>query len=178
MPASNWRRRWLVSALACAALGCARNPAPKGWLATLPQAQADPYGAWIVISRGAVSEQSGELLAVEHDSVFFLSSDREVRAVPRDSAIRARIWFYDSQWDKLATWSGLGALGSISNGFLAILTLPAWIIGGSLATASQSRAPLARVNRPADWDAVRMYARFPAGLPANLPRMLPAKLQP
>lgn len=177
MPASSWQR-WFVSALACVALGCVRSPAPEGWLGPARQAQADPYGAWIVISRiGGVPVDSGEFLAVERDSVFVLSSNREVRAVPRDSVIHAQIWFYDAQWGQLAAWTALGSLSSISNGVFGLLTLPAWIIGGSVATASQSRAPLRQVNRPSDWDAVRMYSRFPAGLPPNLPRVLPPRLQ-
>jgi len=176
MPASSWRRRWVFVTLACGALGCVRSPAPNDWLSPPQQAQADAYGAWIVITRvGGGPEETGEFLAVERDSVFVLSSNREVRAVPRDSVTRARLWFYDAQWGQLNGWTALGSLSSIANGYFAILTLPAWIIGGSIATARQSRAPLLRVDRPADWEAVRMYARFPAGVPANLPRNLPPK---
>lgn len=169
-------RRWVASALACSALGCVQSPAPDGWLSPARQAQADPYGAWIVISRvGGGPVESGEFLAVDRDSVFVLSSTGEVRTVLRDSVLRAQIWFYDAEWGRLAAWTTVGSLSTISNGFVLILTLPAWIIGGSLATGSQSRAPLRQVDRADAWDAVRMYARFPAGLPANLPRTLAPK---
>lgn len=177
MSGFSWQR-WLISALTCGSLACARSPSPAGWLAPARQAQADPYGAWIVITRlGGSPVESGEFLAVERDSVFVLSSNREVRTIPRDSVLRAEIWFYDAEWGKLAGWTALGSLSTISNGFFLILTFPAWAIGGSIATALQSRAPLYQVDRPYAWDGARMYARFPAGLPANLPRTLPPKLQ-
>jgi hypothetical protein len=56
-----------------------------------------------------------------------------------------------------------------------VFTLPVWIIAGTLATASQSRAPLRPVHDRAGWSALGRYARFPGGLPANLPRTLPPK---
>lgn len=178
MLASSWRRS-LTSVLAGGTLACAHNPAPSGWLAPAREAQADPYGAWIVVSRLAGSpDLGGEFLAVERDSVFMLLASGEVRSVPLDSVSRARMAFYNAQWGGLATWTILGSLSTISNGAFLIFTFPAWIIGGSLATAGQSRAPLRRVGPAHTWDAVRMYARFPGGLPANLPRTLPPKLRP
>ncbi len=175
MLASNWRR-WLASVLAGGTLACAQNPAPSGWLAPARAAQADPYGAWIVVSRpGGGPDVGGEFLAVQRDSVFVLLADGEVRTVPLDSVLHALIAFYDAQWGGLAAWVMLGSLSTISNGAFLVFTFPLWIIGGSLATAGQSRAPLRRVDRAPTWDAVRMYARFPGGLPANLPRTLPPK---
>jgi len=169
------RRMWLVLIFAGSTVACARNPAPKGWLRTAKNAQSDPYGAWIVISRvGGASAESGEFLAFDRDSVFVLAPSREVRTVPRDSVAQAHIWFYDPETRNLAIWTALGAVSTISNGFILILTFPAWTIGGSIATAVHSRKPMRRVDR-SGWDAARIYARFPAGLPANLPRTLPTK---
>jgi hypothetical protein len=175
MRASSWRRL-LAAALAGTTLGCAHNPAPPGWLTPAQQAQADPYGAWIVIWRvGGGPAETGEFLAAEGDSVFVLSNDGEVRTLLKESVLRAQIWFYDSQMDALAGWTLLGSLSTGSHGFFLIFSLPVWIVAGPLATRSQSLAPLTQVNRAESWADVRMYARFPAGLPANLPRTLPPK---
>lgn len=177
MSVSSWRR-WLASVLA-GTLGCAANPAPRGWLAPAREAQTDPYGAWIVVKRlGGGGDVSGEFLAVERDSLFVLSANSAVRAIPLDGVLRAQIAFYDARSGDLALWTALGSLSTISNGAFLIFTFPIWIIGGSVATAGQSSAPLRRVDPTHTWDAVRMYARFPGGLPPNLPRMLPPKPRP
>jgi hypothetical protein len=173
-PACRWMRSFAV-ALAGISTACTRNPAPSGWLAPPHEAQSDPYGAWIVVTREDTSDVGGELLAVERDSLFVLTSDSAVNAFATDRLLRATVAYYDSEWGRLATWTALGSLGTISNGFVLILTLPISAIGGSVATAAQSRAPIRRVERGGNWEDLRMFARFPAGLPANLPRTLAPK---
>jgi hypothetical protein len=170
------RQRWSALMLAASTMACAQNPAPVGWLAPAMAAQNDPYGAWIVVTTSDGGGASGEFLAVERDSVFVLSLDSTVRAVPRATVRHAQIAFYQSQWSQLVLWTALGSLSTISNGLLLVFTFPTWVIGGTIAGASESRAPLREVTRPEDWDTVRMYARFPAGLPENLPRRIRPKL--
>ena len=178
MPATSGRR-WLPLALAALLAACSHNPAPDGWLKPAREAQDDPYGAWIVISPlGDGPKLQGEFLAVEPDSVFVLSTGGDVQTIPRDSVARAQVAFYDSQWGNLAIWTTVGTLSTISNGWFLGFTFPLWTIGGSLATSSQSRAPLVWVDSTGAWDGVRMYARFPGGLPANLPRTLSPKPSP
>jgi hypothetical protein len=169
MPAGN---RGLISLLAAALLACSQNPAPRGWLPPPRAAQSDPYGAWIVVWSPAWGEWAGEFLAVERDTVFLLTPDSVVRAVPIDSIREAELAFYDAQWGGLSLWTGVGSVATISNGAFLVITLPMWLIGGSAATGGQSRAPLRRVRQPGEWDGVRMFARFPTGLPPGLPRRL------
>jgi hypothetical protein len=171
MPAS----RWIGFALAGGALACSQNPAPTGWLAPARAAQSDPYGAWIVVWPPAGPEVAGEFLAVDRDTVFVLPPGGGVRAVALGSVEGALVAFYDAQWGGLTGWTMAGALSTISNGWFSAFTFPLWTIGGSLITGGQSRAPLRRVRSAADWSAVRMFARFPAGLPPDLPRTLPPK---
>lgn len=180
MSASDWRH-WFAATLITGALGCALNPAPDGWLEPAREAVDDPYGAWIVVAY-AGGGTSGEFLAVDRDSVFVLLSSGRVQGAPLDSVTRARVAYYDARQGSLAIWTAMGSASTISNGAFLIFTLPTWIIGGSLATASQSRAPLIAVDtgegnesRAESWDAVRMYARFPSGLPPDLPRTLPTR---
>lgn len=179
------RRHWLASALLAATFGCAQNPAPGGWLEPAREAVDDPYGAWIAVSeegRGV----AGEFLAIDRDSVFVLLPSGSVHAVSLDRVTGAQLAYYDAQPGALAIWTTVGSWSTISNGILLIFTLPTWIIGGSVATGSQSRAPLVSLDHEetaesgADswaerWNAVRKYARFPGGLPPDLPRTLPTK---
>lgn len=163
----------LLAAMALA--GCTRNPAPSGWLAPAENALSDRFGAWVAVSRGDSAELGGELLAAGTDSVYVLTSDSVVHAIAIDGIANARLAFYDSRWGTLATWNALAILGTVSNGFYLILTLPITGIGGSLATANQSRAPILRIDERGGWELARKYARFPAGVPENLPRVLPPK---
>jgi hypothetical protein len=168
-------RKGLSLVLAGAALACSQNPAPSGWLAPPRAAQADPYGAWIVVWSPTWVEWSGEFLAMDGDSVFLLSPDSVVRGFPISGIREAQLAFYDGQWGTLAGWTIVGAVSTISNGGFLIFTFPLWTIGGSLITGGQSRAPLRRVRSAGDWRDARMFARFPAGLPPDLPRTLPPK---
>lgn len=154
-------------------VGCASNPAPDDWLPSAREVPTDPYGAWIRIefdSGTASHETEGELLAVEPDTVYLLAGDRVV-AFPGDRIRHARVAWFKSGAGLLGGWTALGAVASLSNGMLAGITLPLWIITGSLATGAQTRAPLV------DFDAgdgsllrIRAYARFPQGLPVGLDR--------
>ena len=174
MRASRWRQ-WASLMLSAGTVACMQNPAPIGWLSPAEAAQKDAYGAWIVVTTSDTTGESGEFLAVDNDSVFVLSLDGVVRAVPRGSVREAKIAFYQSQLGSVILWSTLGTLSTISNGVLLVFTAPAWIITGTVAGASESRAPIRTVARPEDWETVRMYARFPMGMPENLPRRLPTK---
>ncbi len=179
MRATDRRRRGCGLLLALALVGCASSPAPRGWLSPALEAQSDPYGAWIVVSRfGAEASVAGEFLAVDRDSVFVLTPDSVIHRIPADSVRVADLAFYDARWGSLAAWTGIGAASTISNGFVLLLTLPTWVIGGSIATSLHSLDPLRRVERTGDWDAVRQFARFPRGMPADLPAVLPPKPAP
>jgi len=168
------RRIPILLALVCAA-GCARNPAPAGWLLAPREAAGDPFGGWIVIDRIAgLPRVTGELLAIGSDSTYVLSADAHVQAVALTEVSRLRLAWYDGQTSLVITWSVFGTLGTASNGLLAAFTFPLWIIVGTAASATQSHAPLISGDS-LDWLRLVPYARFPQGLPPDLPRTLPTK---
>jgi hypothetical protein len=170
-------RRALAIVLVSGALACAHNPAPRYWLAPAEGEQADPYGAWIVVSKmdARARDVSGEFLGVSHDSVFVLLQDSRVLAIPADSVRTAQVASYESKYMELVVWTAAGSLGTISNGYFLLFTLPAMLIDGAVASTTQSVAPIRRVDGAVGWDAVRMFARFPEGIPDHLPRTLPPK---
>lgn len=174
-----WRaiaRTIALGSLVGGSVACVRNPAPKGWLAPAREAQSDPYGAWIVVTtRDGGADVSGEFLGFERDSVFVLLGRGAVVTIPVGAVRGARVAFFDSQWYGLAAYTGALAVATISNGFGLMLTMPSALIVGSVATASQSRAPIVEVDEATEWHSARKYARFPAALPDPLPRTLPAK---
>ncbi len=168
-------RRWPLLTLLATSLGagCASNPAPNDWLPSASEVPTDPFGAWIRIDfdSGTSSHQAeGELLAVEPDTVYLLAGEQVV-AFPGDRIRHARVAWFESGAGGLAAWTALGSLASLSNGVIAGITLPLWIITGSLATGAQTRAPLVDYD-PGNGSLLRIraYARFPQGFPDGLDR--------
>ena len=94
------RRRGAIvlgCALAAALTSCALSPAPRGWLPRLGEVGSDPYGAWTEVSywiHGHRLDVRGELVAVEHDSLFVLS-DSTLVGVPIAARAYARVWVYE-----------------------------------------------------------------------------------
>jgi hypothetical protein len=158
--------RWLSvgGALACA--GCASNSAPEGWLPKPMEAQTEAYGGWIELTYQGAEEKrhsDGELIAVTADSVWVLSGNQGL-VIPTSTVARGKLTAYAAQKGNLTAWTVVGTLATISNGGFLIFTAPMWIIGGSLAVGSESRAPEAR-SPPVMWAELAPFARFPQGVP-------------
>jgi len=109
----------------------------------------------------------GELLAATTDSLFVLPLDGPFHAVARPTVTELQLTAYDANWGYLGVWTALGTLSTLSHGLFLPLSAPVWIIGGSVATSSQSRRPVF-TNPPLE--TLRRFARFPQGLPPNLAR--------
>ena len=162
--------RWAVVSSVCVLVfvgGCFRTSAPKGWLPTAVDAQRDAYGGWIQVDFNMGVRRNtvhGELIAATSDSVHVLTSDSLV-AVPTGSVVAGTLTAYDAQHGTLRLWTVLGAVSTLSHGFVLVLSAPVWAIAGSLATASASKTPRVESTDPL---LLRMYARFPQGLPPGL----------
>ncbi len=180
--------RFLIVLAVVATIGCTSTGAPRKWLPDAGEAQQQAYGGWITVRMFANpngSHVQGELIAIQEDSVFVLAGDTLV-IVPKSGVHSARVAAYDSYAGRLMTWTLLGALSTASHGVAAIVSFPVWIAVGSLSAASQSSRPIHNLPanafdeiRPAEtWDALKPFARFPAGLPAGVDRsVLRAKRQ-
>ncbi len=160
--------RWLSLGTAVACAGCAHNSAPEGWLPKPAEAQAGAYGGWMELSYKQTTEQraDGELIAVSADSVWLLGEDQAL-VIPTTAVKRGKLTAYAAQKGPLALWTLLGTLSTISNGVGLIFTAPMWIIGGSLAVGSESRAPERKSPR-LTWGELAPYARFPQGMPEGM----------
>lgn len=165
--ASVARRVSLAAAVTCAA--CARNSAPDGWLPKPAEAQATAYGGWIELTYqdGDVTRRAdGELIAVSADSVWVLNENQGL-VIPTTAVQRGKLTAYAAQTGTMSIWTAVGTLATISNGAFLIFTAPMWIIGGTLATAGESRAPQ-RNSPPLAWVDLAPFARFPQGVPDGI----------
>ncbi len=158
----------LALASACA-LGCASAPtAPRDWLPTAKEAPSGAFGGWIeleLLAERDRPEVDGELLAIQNERVYVLQGE-SVRPVPIDSIYKAKLTWYDSQPGQVAAGTVLGTLLTLSNGWYLVFTAPTWIIGGSVASSTQSREPIIEESKHA-WSEFVPYARFPQGLPPD-----------
>ncbi len=172
----HWRFLRLFVALTqlMGVVGCAGSSAPLGWLPASTETQEDTYGAWIEVRHyrriaDLPSEEvttTAELIAISATTVFVLGND-STHAIRSQNITRARLTRYESASHKLAEWTFLGTLSTISHGFFLILTAPIWILGGSIATSKQSSRP--NLDYPEhSLDEFRLYARFPQGIPSGL----------
>ena len=160
-----------MAALLLAPLGaaCFRSTAPPGWLSTPEQSQREAWGAWTEVRTRSGGERAlvmGELIAADRDSVFVLTATALV-SLPIAEIEQATLTTYDARWDKLALWTVLGTLSTASHGMALVLSAPAWIAGGTAATASASRGPRVRST---DGTVLARFARFPQGMPPGLDR--------
>jgi len=169
---------WTLTVVITAAVvagACTSNPAPDGWLPDAKNVPANPFGAWIELDIGDSEQErqvSGEFLAVQSDSLFVLNADR-YHAYSISEISHARVAWYDSGYSTLALWTGGGSLLSLSHGAFGVISLPLWILVGSLATATQSNSPFAEyVPGESGPESLRMYARFPHGIPPDVDRTL------
>jgi hypothetical protein len=159
--------------LAITAAGCASNPAPAGWLPAAGEVVTEPYGAWVVLqvaSSDSSRAVAGELIAAHSDSVFVLSFDG-LEAHSVDEIVDARVAWYDSGASSLVLWTVAGSLGSLSHGAFGIISLPLWIIIGTVATSLQASSPLVDYQPAMSLPrTISPYARFPQGLPPTVDR--------
>jgi len=165
------RSAWAALLAGWCLASCASSTAPKGWLPQAVGAQSAAHGGWLSFqvkdgSRGTLHE--GELLAIQADSIFILEHGAWF-GLPTAQVAKATLTAYDANTGPLALWTLGGTLSTASHGVGLIISAPVWIITGTIATASQSRAPRTTFT-PATWERARAHARFPQGLPEGLDR--------
>ena len=163
------RKTCLIAVCAVAAtMACYRAKGP----ATQPtpqEALRSAFGGWIMVSLRNENPQTvvaGELIAVDADTLHLLSASGFM-SIPRQSIKSLALERYRVSLSQSILASVAGTLSTVGNGYILILTAPAWIIAGSVSTAMYSRAPLTRSTSAAE---LQPFARFPQGIPASVDR--------
>jgi hypothetical protein len=153
------------------AAACAGNPAPEGFLPAPKDAVRDLYGGWIevVVPAGRRADRiAGELIAARADSVWILpDTGRGPIAVATSAVKEGRLVRYHPSDGTVIGYTALGIVSTLSNGVILILTAPAWLITGIVASSVEARAPMRDVP-PLAWADLAAYARFPEGLPPGI----------
>ena len=127
-------------------------------------------------------EFSGELIAMNVDSVFILSKD-QLSVISKARIFRAKLGKYDASPNSIFKWGLRGSLTTPTHGFFLGFTFPAWIIMGTFYSKLQFKnsiliyEPLSKTH-PKEFSIIKnipledfvSYARFPQGLPSTLKR--------
>lgn len=146
---------------------CVSSTAPNYWLDNAEKSLTTAYGAWVQIYLEKKRlYKNGELICVSENKVYLLSAD-SLLVFDKEEIYEARLFKYDSQYKKLSTWSFSGGLLSFSHGYIGAITLPAWVIVGSIATSAQSRDPLL-IYPKQKLESFKPHARFPNELPKGI----------
>ncbi len=156
--------------------GCATVDLPQN----LPDANTAiraTTGAWAVVTTETIqvekAKYAGELVAVGNDSIYMFWGDT-LKAIRKESVLEAKLFMVDPPiWPSGAVfWVILGSASTISHGFGAVISLPLWLILGSVgAAAITADDDAGELGFPAhSWDEFSMFARFPQGFPSELDR--------
>ena len=138
-----------------------------GYIPEVEELGEEVYGAYIKITTISGSKYSGELLAIDEDSIIILStsrkSDRQWIVVKNQSEVHDYTIRYaqPKNYDALIPVS---MLFSLSHGYLLIFTMPInLIVTGAVASGGANSFQYDK--RDISLKEARLFARFPQGLP-------------
>jgi hypothetical protein len=144
---------------------CTTVKAPQGSVPRRTDLPADAFGGWITVVHENTSYE-GELIAIPDDSLILLNNNGCI-SLSKDGIINARLIIYNTDYGRFARWTVLGSIGSLSNGFFLIGTLPLWIIVGSSISSGEAKRTNYIVYTGKGWEEINKFARFPQGLPSD-----------
>lgn len=169
--------------LAATLAACATTNAPPNFLPEPEIAGRAVHGGWLEVRvanpSGKELRLAGELLAITADSVWLATRPESLAAansgyvIARRAVTSAKLtwWSAENGTGNLGVDALVGTLSTISNGFILFLTAPAWILTGTIASATYTFAPRTGLEPSSpDGPDIRSLSRFPAGIPAGLDR--------
>lgn len=168
-------------AVALVVSACATTTAPPRFLPDPEIAGRNVHGGWIEIqavdSSGRERELGGELLAVSPDSIWLTTRPDSLAApnagyvIARGAIRTAKLTWWSANPANIGALTLLGVLSTVTNGFVLILTAPAWIATGTIAGARYTYEPRTSLGPPAHGGPeLRSLTRFPVGMPSGLDR--------
>lgn len=100
------------------------------------------------------------------DTVHILAQD-SIIAINIVKITKGRLVTYDARGSVIGAWTALGAVSCVSHGVAGGISMPVWILVGSIATSAQGYSAV-QSHPPVAILKFRQYARFPQGLPDGI----------
>lgn len=181
------RKRLLILFTLQLICGCSSTHAPSGWLPSRAETKHDVFGSWmdVALSGPGGNVVSGELLAIQDDSLFLLNYFG-LGVIGLNDIHKAHVTQYKSEAGYAVGAFFLGMPVLITHGHSAGFSAPGWIILSGLAaiiSANENKYSYPK-NESGDlaWKGIKQFAHFPQGLPVTVPRAelqtSPHKTQP
>jgi hypothetical protein len=112
------------------------------------------------------------LLAISADSLWIRVLPDSGFVIARTAVSSGKITWYAAPASRVVGYTALGVLSTITNGWLLIVTAPAWMLTGTLSRYGDLRA--AERDLPGDFNQpdvdLSAVARFPQGIPRGMDR--------
>jgi len=155
---------------------CETVKAPVGTVPRRVGLQTESFGGWISVKPVDKKEVvEGEYIGNRNDTLYILTENAGLFGFGISSVESAELVYYALDNGRYTTWTVLGAIGSVSNGGFGLITIPLWIVVGSIATFNEKD----RINYfyyPSDrLQILSQFARFPVVIPdkVNLRQLEP-----
>lgn len=146
---------------------CGGNPRPTP--PTIEMMERQGLGGQVVVTTHSGAAVNGELIAVDAARVYVLQ--RPLRpgafvAIDLRSISSANLFRYEPQGG-LGTWGLVGALSTLSHGFVLVLSAPTWLVTAGVVSGFEQDHIVMSYPKTT-WREISMWARFPQGLPPNV----------
>jgi hypothetical protein len=173
MKGTELRRVACYFLLAFVASGCATSRAPDDWLPPAEELERQTYGAWLYLEYTENSQfvtAEGEFIAAQDSVVYLLPLAESFKKVTMKDITLAVLDVHEKETGKFAGWTVAGSLSTLTHGLGLMLSLPVWIVTGTISTVAVSHLGSEDQDYPNPlwWAGVSRYARFPQGLPASI----------
>jgi hypothetical protein len=162
----------------CFIVACKTADIPVQYQFKPGEVERNPYGSWVKIQFTSLNFASGELLALEEDSLYLLIADGTVFTAATSSVSTAQLYTHKNQAGTYVLLSLLFSAPAIvgalvhteyAGGFLsmgAMPFIPGFVVGAIEAGRRESNI----LVYPQKQQLIQLkpYARFPAGLPVKV----------
>ena len=168
--------RWiLINSILLLFFGCSSTSTSPGWLPRENEIAFDGRGGWIDIESLNQGVESGELISIQEDTLFFLNDEKLTFFRVEDISI-AKVAAFDNN-DKLNTIRNVTILGiatCVSHGWFGFLTAPMWVVTGLYTAIKFSESSVYKFpsRHYPSINSLRKYSRYPMGIPKDLDRSL------
>ena len=149
---------------ACASLPLDRSLPIGHHEDNVPVEDVPIFGAICAIDLVNGSATTGELLAVERDHLYLYRFGAVVEIPRSDVASLELRDLYTSGAPFYGLWMAGGLGSAVSHGWLAIVSVPLWLIAGIPVIIGAALSNDLRLG-PADLDQAYQFARYPQGMP-------------
>jgi len=151
-------------------ISCAPRYSPL--VPELKEVPSNPYGSFIEIELVNGNIVSGELIAVSNDTVFVYGfANFEILDIREIKSAKVIIYRKHNILGYII-WGLVGTLSTVTHGWGAYITAPAWILGTMIAVIIKSSEEN-EINYPdISLTYLARFSRYPQGLPPDLKKKI------